>query len=98
MYTKLACEKNKVSKPVNKSTSNLQSPDIIQSLMMEFVSEAERPLEEGIDVEKEIETVNVERKKRTRGSKSRKVYSAQLKANIIQKFEPGVTQELIAEK
>ena len=95
---KLACEKNKVSKPVNKSTSNLQSPEIIQSLMMEFVSEAERPLEEGIDVEKEIETVNGERKKRTRGSKSRKAYSAQLKAKIVQKFEPGVTQEMIAEK
>jgi len=50
---KLAWEKNKVSKPVNKSTSNLQSPEIIQSLMMQFVSEAERPLEEDIDVEKD---------------------------------------------
>jgi len=42
--------------------------------------------------------VNGERKKRTRDSKSRKAYSAQLKAKIVQKFEPGVTQEMIAGK
>jgi len=47
---------------------------------------------------RKTETVNGERKKRTRDSKSRKAYSAQLKAKIVQKFEPGVTQEMIAGK
>ena len=100
---KLACEKAKMGRSLKKSPSILkqdhQISKIVQSLMRELVSKAQHPLEEVSNAILKLEIVNAKEKMtRTRGSSLYKAYSAQSTAKIILEVEPGVTQELIAQK